>query len=55
VHLVVVYHVIDCENAPTSPIPINVHIHHVWGTETTTLRDEGFDFTETARDACRPS
>jgi hypothetical protein len=53
VNLVVVYRVADCVNAPTSPIPIRVHIHHAWGTETTTLRDEGVDFTNTARDACR--
>ena len=31
VNLVVVYHVTDCANPPTSPIPINVHIHHAWG------------------------
>ena len=53
--LVVVYHVSDCANAPSSPVPIHIRTDHPWGAETSTIVDEGSDLTNTARDVCQGS
>jgi hypothetical protein len=46
------YKVIDCTAAPNVPIPLRLRISNLWGTHSSTVRDKGFDFTGTPRDAC---